>query len=535
MTTTPGGGSRLMLGFEGFAVGPAFRDLLAETGARSVILFARNITCAEQCKDLILELRASVPWPLLVAVDQEGGAVVRLTRGATVFPGNMALGAAADPQLAFEVGRASGRELAAIGFDLNLAPVVDLQTNPLNPGIGIRSFGADRSLATDLAEAFVRGHAESGVACCLKHFPGKGAASVDAHLDLPVLDLELSEFREPHVRIFEDSFARLEGCDPCVMTTHVIVRGLDPDLPATLSPRVVNGFLRGDLGFDGLVIADDLEMGAIEKHGSVAEAALGAAIAGHDVLPVCHRPDRQREAARLLDAAIADGRLDAEAHARACARMARHSARRASSSPSTSPSTSNVGPLGLDLEAGARVARTVAERAFTVLADPGGLLPIRTDDRVLVLAARPHAVVGVEEVADRDWSGLVFGAFESAGARPPVVRDFDLETLGREPHATCGRLLEGANEFVRVVLLSWNASFSEPMRRLLETVCAAVPDRLVVVHLRNPFDQALVPATVTAVTNYGYRVAHIEALAKGLLGAFDAQGRMPAPIRPVPN
>ncbi|MCB9891769.1 MAG: glycoside hydrolase family 3 protein [Planctomycetes bacterium] len=532
MTTTPGGGSRLMLGFEGYSVGSAFHDLLAETGARCVILFARNITCAEQCKDLILELRASVPWPLLVAVDQEGGAVVRLTRGATVFPGNMALGAAAEPQLALEVGRASGRELAAIGFDLNLAPVVDLQTNPLNPGIGIRSFGADRSLATDLAEAFVRGHAESGVSCCLKHFPGKGAASVDAHLDLPVLELELSEFREPHVRIFEDAFARLEDCDPCVMTTHVLVRGLDPDLPATLSRRVVNDFLRAELAFDGLVIADDLEMGAIEKHGSVAEAALGAAVAGHDVLPVCHRPDRQREAARLLDAAVTDGRLDAESHARACARIARHSARGVSTSPS---STTSSGPLGLDLDAGAHIARMVAERAFTVLADPGGLLPIGANDRVLLLAARPHAVVGVEEVADRDWSGLVFGAFESAGARSPVVRDFDLGTLGRQPHATRERLLEGASDFTRVVLLSWNASFSEPMRGLLEAVCAAVPERLVVVHLRNPFDQALVPATVTAVTNYGYRVAHIEALAKGLLGAFHARGRMPAPIRPVPN
>src|SRR5262245_28542106 len=150
------GGARLMFGFQGTRPGSELADLLLETGARGVILFARNIVDADQTRALIEEIRGLVPWPLVLAVDQEGGAVVRVARGATVFPGNMALGAADSEELAERQGLESGRQLAAMGFDLNLAPVVDLQTNPANPGIGIRSLGAELDRAAPLAEALVR-------------------------------------------------------------------------------------------------------------------------------------------------------------------------------------------------------------------------------------------------------------------------------------------------------------------------------------------------------------------------------------------
>lgn len=517
MTRCPGG-ARLMLGFDGTEASQAFGDLLHETGARSVILFARNIVDAAQCRELIAAVRALVPWPLLFAVDQEGGAVVRLTSGATVFPGNMALGSADDPALARRVGVASGAELAGIGFDLNLGPVVDLQTNPGNPGIGIRSFGADRGRATQLARAFIEGHAEHDVACCLKHFPGKGAASVDAHLDLPVLELSLDEFYEPHIRIFED----LLDADPFVtiMTTHVVVRGLDPDLPATLSPAVVGGLLRERLGFQGLVITDDLEMGAIDKHHGVAEAALSAAIAGHDVLPICHRVDRQRAAAALLERALEDGRLDVAAHLESCRRIEAHAAR----------SVDHAARGLADTTAGEAVSREVCERAFHVFADAGSLLPVGPQHRVLVLAAKPYSVVGVEEAADRDWSGLVERCFADAGIAT-TMRPFDLEDLESDTRGEHARLFAGADEFDRVLLLGWNARGSSAMRSLLAEACSRLADKLIVAHLRNPFDQSYVPDSVTAVTSFGYRVRHVEALARGVAGRIAASGRMPAPIR----
>mgnify|MGYP001258154588 CR=1 FL=1 len=515
-----------MLGFMGTTLGQDFVDVLHATEAQSVILFARNIVDATQCRDLIAALRAAVPWPLLVAVDQEGGAVVRLTRGATVFAGNMALGAAADVQLAYDVGLASGRELAAIGFDLNLAPVVDLQTNPRNPGIGIRSFGSDRNTATELAAAFVRGHAVSQVACCWKHFPGKGAASVDAHVDLPVLELTLDEFRDPHVRIFEDLFVRVAARDACVMTTHVLVRGLDPRSPATLSRRVASDFLRGELGFEGLVLADDLEMGAIEKYFPIPEAAVEAAIAGHDVLPICHDAKRQLAAGRALDAALESGRLDALEHEAALVRIGRcaHRHHGQDGRRASEPVLDEV-----QLGEGAKLAQEVAERAYTILADPQSLLPLPLDSAVLVIAVRPHAVIGVEENADRDWRGLVEACFAQAGLQGQSVRAIDLEDLARDPEREYARLFAGVEGFARVVLLSYHARLESSMQALLVEACARCPSRLVVAHLRNPFDQALLPTSVSAVTTYGYRVCHLRALARGLVGAFEARARMPAP------
>ena len=541
-------GARLMLGFHGLTPSSELAELLHETQARSIILFARNIVDAAQCRELIAGVRALVPWPLLVAVDQEGGAVVRLTSGATVFPGNMTLGAADDEDLARRVGQASGAELAGIGFDLNLGPVIDLQTNPANPGIGIRSFGAQRERALALARAWIQGHAEHGVAACIKHFPGKGAAAVDAHLDLPILELSLEDFRDPHLRIFEDLFDCEESLT--VMTTHIIVRGLDPDLPATLSPRVVKALLREELGFDGLVISDDLEMGAIEKHHGVVQAALQAAIAGHDVLPICHSLGLQRRAAKLLAEALADGRLDLGEHERACRRIEALAAR---SVPAAERGL-------VDPSAGEALSREVCERAVHVFASSPGfpaglastgqagtLLPIPAGSTLLVLAAQPHAVVGVEEAADRDWAGLVGRCLADAGIAASELRSFELAQIEAERDTEFARLFAAASPgavdeacseasseacagFDRVLLLGWNARGSDAMRSLLEEACSRLSDRLIVAHLRNPFDQIYVAEGVTALTVFGYRVRHIEALARCLAGRIPARGILPAPI-----
>lgn len=501
-----------MLGFEGKEPTRHLEDVLQETGARSVILFARNIDSALQARDLIRGIRGLVPWPLLVAVDQEGGAVARITEGATVFPGNMALGATRSAELARCQGAESGRQLRAIGFDLNLAPVVDLQTNPANPGIGIRSLGASRAEAVPLARALIEGHAASGVASCLKHFPGKGAASVDAHLDLPILDLPLGAFRDPHLAIFEDLLGTTDRL--AVMTTHVVVTGIDADRPATLSPRVVHDLLRRELGFDGLVIADDLQMGAIVKHWGIGEAAVEAARAGHDVVPICHDAEGQLGAAAALEGALADGRLDPADHAAAIARIER--------SAGASPEAELIDP-----STGDEVARQIARRAVHLFADRRALLPLGAAQRVLVLAVRPHAVVGAEEAAEQDWRGTVAGCMQRAGLGSVHVEETEAELDPR----TAELLLQRGRSYERVVLFTWNARGIPRQRSLLDRACRTLGDRLIVVHLRNPFDQALVPEEVTALTAFGYRISQIEALAGVLAGQLEPAGRLPAPVR----
>ncbi|MEZ6194953.1 MAG: glycoside hydrolase family 3 N-terminal domain-containing protein [Planctomycetota bacterium] len=512
--TTPAG-RRLMIGFEGLDPEPVLAPVLRETGAGSVILFARNLVDAAQARDLVTRIRSLVDWPLLLAVDQEGGPVVRLTEGATVFPGNMALGAADDAELALRQGRVSGAELAAIGFDLNLAPVVDLQTNPVNPGIGIRSFGDDPSRGAALATALVRGHAEAGVATCLKHFPGLGAAAVDPHVDLPVLDASLEDLRVPHLEVFSRVFAETGDLPVTVMTTHLLARGLDAERPATLSRRVVDGLLRRELGFGGLVVSDCLEMGAIVKHGGVPEAAVGAAVAGHDLLPVCHTAERQRGAARALTAALAEGRLDREEHEAALARILALNER------------SRPDPGTTAAEDGAGLAREISRRAVHLFADPGGLLPLAADAAVLVIAVRPRLLVGIEEDARRDPRAPIAGAFGAAGLRRTEVLACDpADADARAAAVSRARVHPGP-----VVLLGWDARGDADAANLLAALVAACAPRLIAAHLRNPFDQALVPAEVTALATFGFHRAQLEALAAVLAGAVEARGRMPAAWR----
>ncbi len=506
---TPPGGARLMVGFHGTEGTEELRDLLLETGALSVILFTRNLVDASQAKDLIAEIRALVPWPLLIAIDQEGGCVVRLTKGVTVFPGNMALGAVGDPGLAFAQGRESGRQLSAIGIDLNLAPVVDLQTNPQNPGIGIRSFGSHLESARALARAFIDGHLQEGVACCLKHFPGKGAASVDAHIDLPVLDLPVEEFRDPHLKIFEDLCEGRE--DIALMSTHIVVKGLDPKNPATFSRAVMHELLREGLGFRGLSIADDLEMGAIAKYHSIPEAALRAAAVGHDLVPICHSGEAQRAAAQALNLGLEEGSLDPEEHREACVRITRFAAR------------SKGGALIHPAE-GDCLAAALAQKSVHLFSDPRELLPIPDRASLLVLATEPFSVVGVEEEADQDFGGMLKRVIAAPRRGRTEIRTFGAEL---DPKRV-SLLLPSAEGFDRVVLMTWNALGIPAQRFLLEELSRNLADRLVVVHSRNPFDQVFVPEGVTALTAFGYRICQFEAIAAVLRGQARAKAPFPA-------
>jgi beta-N-acetylhexosaminidase len=291
----------LLPSFPGLEV-PDWVQRELDGGLGGITLFAYNVRDGAQLADLTGRLRGG--REILVAIDEEGGDVTRLEAAAgSSFPGNLALGAVDDPALTEEVAAAIAAELARAGVNLNLAPVADANTNPDNPVIGVRSFGADPELVARHVAAFVRGTQRQGVAACAKHFPGHGDTAVDSHLDLPVvegdLELALLPFR-----------AAIEAGVQAIMTAHLLVPALD-DAPATLSRRIVTGLLREELGFGGLVITDALEMRAISAGVGVEEGSVRALEAGVDALCVGH--DLHEEAVvalvRALAAAVAAGRL----------------------------------------------------------------------------------------------------------------------------------------------------------------------------------------------------------------------------------
>ena len=306
-----GVGERFMVGFEGLSPSAELKHLLRRHAVGSVILFARNVESPEQVAELVRELQglardAGHASPLLVAVDQEGGRVQRLKEPWTLWPPMRAVGRLDSEQVARSVGQALARELAACGIRWDLAPVVDVDSNPRNPVIGDRSFGADPERVGLLGAALIQGLQGEGVAACAKHFPGHGDTEVDSHLELPAVDHSRRRLDDVELRPFRRAVAAGVAS---VMTAHVLVRELDESLPATLSRRVVADLLRRELGYDGVVVADDLEMKAVANRWRPGEAAVLAAQAGCDLIPFCANPESQLEAIEELIRAVESGAI----------------------------------------------------------------------------------------------------------------------------------------------------------------------------------------------------------------------------------
>ena len=313
--------ARLMcVGFPGPEVDSGLREMLAE-GAGGVILFARNASTAAAVSALAGDIRRAAsesrrPAPF-VSIDHEGGRVMRAREGFTAVPEMRHIGAAG-PEEAARVGALFARELRACGIDVNFAPVVDVDSNPANPVIGARSFSRDPARVGACASAFIRAMQAGGVAACAKHFPGHGDTHVDSHLDLPVLPHGLDRLAAVELLPFRDAIAAGVAS---VMTAHVVFEALDPGVPATMSARAVDGLLRRELGFGGVIFSDDLEMKAIADRMDFGEACVRAVEAGCDCLLVCHELERQRAAIAALADAICSGRLPRERIARSHARL----------------------------------------------------------------------------------------------------------------------------------------------------------------------------------------------------------------------
>jgi beta-N-acetylhexosaminidase len=304
MSTRDDIGQLLWIGFAGTTAPPHVRAQLERGAAGATVLFKRNLVYTkiagggavpqEVCdldalESLVHELHVKAPdgAPALVSVDQEGGLVQRVRAPATQWPPMFThdgLPAGEDERVAESVGRAMGEELRALGFDIDFAPVLDVHTNPANPIIGERAFGRDADTVSRRALAFARGLDAAGVLACGKHFPGHGDTDTDSHLELPRVDHDWDRLDKVELAPFR---AAARAGLPMIMTAHVVFAALDKERPATLSPAVVDGLLRGKIGYRGVIVSDDLDMRAIAGHMGADHAAVGALRAGCDVLLLC--------------------------------------------------------------------------------------------------------------------------------------------------------------------------------------------------------------------------------------------------------
>ncbi len=444
--------------------------------------------------------------------------VQRLGSAVTPFPGNMALGATGDERTVLEVAESTGQELKALGINMNLAPDVDINNNPTNPVIGVRSFGDDAPTVARLAAAAVQGYQRAGIISSLKHFPGHGDTATDSHLGLPVLPFTRERLQTVELLPFASGIRA--GADT-VMAAHVALPLLTAGdrTPATLSSSLLENLLREYLNYHGVIISDCLEMEAIAGDLGTARGAVLALRAGIDLVLVSHTYTRQQTSIHMVHEALQTGELTPAAIAQAAERILRLKERRLSWD--SLPASSGVTP------GGTAPHQRLSERAYrdstTLVRGETGLLPLRlgASERILVLSQPPQ---NVTLAVDLQFPHEYF--VECIRERHANTHDLRLDG-GR---TASGQLLEEELALADLVIVATiNAHLDPPQATLMERILR-LGKRAIGVAVGNPYDISAFPELRTYLVTYEYTRPALAAAVRVLFGESIATGRLPVTI-----
>jgi beta-N-acetylhexosaminidase len=455
--------------------------------------------------------------PLQISVDQEGGALVaRFGPPATQMPGNMALGAgrsAADARRSAEV---IGTELAAVGVTQDYAPVSDVNINPNNPVIGIRSIGGDPGLVSDLASAQVEGYHAGGISSVAKHFPGHGDTGVDSHFKLPEVTHTLEQIHQIDLPPFEADIAA--GVDT-IMTAHVVMPAIDPGVPATMSHKILTGLLRDELGFGGLIVTDALDMAGATATYPPNVAPVKAMLAGADQLLVPPQMDTAYGA--VLDAArrgeISSQRLDESVYRILVHKFRRGLFRDPFVDPTAAPQVMGAPEHRTD-------AQAITDRTTTLVQNDVGLLPLASGPRNVLVAGWGAST-----------TQTMAAALTSRGATTKVLES------GTTPSSTAIDAAVASAQGVDLVVVSTNNAYAVDASTGQPTTAAAAQTTLVrallatgkpvvVAAMRNPYDVASFPEAPTVLDTFGYTTHQVESLVRVIFGEVKPVGRLPVSI-----
>jgi beta-N-acetylhexosaminidase len=452
---------------------------------------------------------------LLIATDQEGGQLMAFGDG-TPLPGNMALGATRSPELARKAGEVLGREMAALGINVNYAPCADVNINPNNPVVGVRSFGEDPNLVGRLAAAMIEGIQSQGVAATVKHFPGHGDTASDSHHGLGTVPHSRERLHAVELTPFRSA---LQADAKLVMTAHLGILSIDgaDAPPASLSPNIINGLLRHDLGFDGVVITDAMDMHAIRQGELLREDSLRAAQAGADILLMTSNPQDQTRAYEALLQGAQNGQLppaDLQTSVDRITCLKNWLAENA-----TSPDLSVI-----QCDQHMRVANEIAEKSITLVRDVNKYLPIKleAEKRVAVIIPVP------QDLTPADTSSFIQPKLAES------IREFHAQTDEfKIPYAPnekdTSKVLEQVRGYDLIVMGTINAYAEEKqaefVRQLLQT-----GKPVIIIAMRLPYDLAVFPQVSTYVCTYSILEPSMRAVAKAVFGHSEMTGRLPVSI-----
>ena len=501
-------GQRLFGGFPGLHMSPEFIALVREYKVGNVVLFKHNIESNQQLKQLCAEIqqliREETGHDAFISIDQEGGCITRLSEDAVNVPGAMALVATGDSHNAFLAATLTGSELAALGINFNLAPVVDINNNPDNPIIGSRCFGDTAETVVAYALEAVRGYESCGILSCAKHFPGHGDTASDSHVSLPLIDKSLEQLEQLELKPFR---AMVDAGCPAIMTTHILFPQVEKKhVPATMSQTIITKLLKEKMGYQGLVVSDCMEMDAIGKFYGTAKGAVAAAAAGVDMIMVSHSTKRLREAAQEIRRAVENGTISMEEMDQSVEKILSFKKKYCRVSFGTAGSA----------EAFA-ACRALREKSIVLISGP---LPSLGDKPFFVGCADYRAGL-VSNVQQDSFTFPEYMAQKIGGTAmvtaPNPHRDEIAKAVSCASGCSC------------IVVGTYNGHLFEGQMQLVREL-GKLDLPMIVTALRNPYDLKHLPEHAAGVAAWDYSMMTMELLVPVLIGKKVPTGKLPVTI-----
>ncbi|MFE6079078.1 beta-N-acetylhexosaminidase [Paenibacillus sp. NPDC057886] len=540
-------GQMLLCGFHGTEASGDVDAFLRKYPFGGVIYFARNVESPEQVERLSSGLQRiavdSGNVPLWISIDQEGGMVARITEGIALMPGQMAIAAAGSIEDAYQAAYISGVELRSMGINMNFAPVLDVNNNAANPVIGVRSFGESPQSVAAYGARSIAGVQDAGISATAKHFPGHGDTDTDSHLDLPVITHDRERVERVELIPFRAAIAA--GVD-AMMSAHIYFPALEPErLPVTLSRAVLSGLLRQELGYDGMIVTDCMEMDAIAANYGTVDAAVMAVEAGADLVLISHTAHLQAEAFEALLAAVQNGRISEARIDESVTRLLKYKAKRGllengmsgasddemsgvvsnSSSPKASYDPAHFSGPERNSLLHQKVARRISENSITLVRDQLNMLPLKPERTLVITVATSVTTIADEQLTQMFTLGSALSIYGL-----DVV---DLMVTPEEVAIRSARLLQAAeaDDIRQIVVGTYNAGSpsGDPQCRLIGWL-QQLGKPLAVVALRSPYDLLVLPEMQVYVAAYESRPLAMDSVAQALMGRIPFAGKLPVSI-----
>jgi len=484
-------GQKLFFGFHGTELSEEFKTLIREYKIGNVILFLRNVASAQQLRALCAEIQELIlevtGYPAFIVIDQEGGMVSRLPEDAVTVPSAMAISATGNPNNARAAAEITIRQLRGLGVNFNMAPVLDVNSNPANPVIGGRSVGDDPDKVALFGEAAIHAYENTGVYCCGKHFPGHGDTNVDSHIGLPRIEKTLVELEQSELIPFRRC---IEAGIPAIMSSHILFPNIEKEnVPGTMSRTIITDLLKNRLGFQGLVFSDCLEMDAIQKYYGTANGTVAAIKAGIDLAGISSRMDLMWEAAKAVNDAAERGEFDMDEIRQSVEKILTV---KKAVLVAPEPELCN---LPRDREA----VQAMLRSAITLC---GGTPPVLDEDTFFCGCGNTRSsLVGNPDAATASFPEHMAAAF--GGGSFVISRDPDEEEIRS--------VVRNASGYRRIVLGTCNAHLHPGQVKLAQEL-SKTGQELTIAALRNPYDIPLLPDCACKIAAYDYSVPCFRAL-----------------------